>query len=116
MRLVNLTPHPITFHVGGHDVLTLPPSGCIARCEVRTETMPALALDASGLTLPVVRVTVGALENLPPPLPDTIHVVSRLAAEAAKQQFGRTEDILYPEAPVRDAAGNIIGCSALGRV
>jgi len=75
MKIVNLTPHSITFFdAAGNAVLTVEPSGQIARCSVAREKIG----DINGI--PVNKSKFGEVENLPEPEEGTIYVVSALTA------------------------------------
>lgn len=100
MNIINCTPHEI--NLPGR---VIPSSGILPRAsENRSDREP---IDG----IPVVAKTFGIIENLPDPVPDTIYVVSALAAQAAWAN-GRF-DVYCPGDPVRDEAGKIIGCQAL---
>jgi len=72
VRFVNLTPHAINVVQPNGDVLTIPPSGRIAR--VKTYSVPAG--EVAGI--PVVRVEYGDIEGLPEPQPGTVYIVSTM--------------------------------------
>ena len=100
MNIINCTPHEI--NLPGR---VIAPSGILPRVsEVRDTREPIEGI-------PVIAKTFGSIENLPDPEPDTIYVVSALAAQAA-WATGRA-DVFCPGDPVRDEAGKIIGCQAL---
>ncbi|MFJ4010341.1 hypothetical protein [Streptomyces sp. NPDC090026] len=110
VRLVNLTPHPVRLISGDGTALTeLPSSPAPARRTESTEPEPPLI--AKGITVPVVRLSFGPVENLPPPTPGTAYVVSRLVAEA----YPDRDDLFVPALLVRDADGVTTGCRALAR-
>ncbi len=110
MKLINLTPHAITFvDASGNVAATVPPSGTVARCSVDRMMVDEVLCD--GIHVPVNRTCFGAVEGLPEPFEDTIYIVSSLVAQAA----GR-EDVMIPDDTVRDADGRIIGCRALARI
>ncbi len=113
MKFVNLTPHAVTLcDSAGSVFATIPPSGDLAR----VKTLPRIvgSVDINGTSVPVRVNDYGPLEGLPDPAPDTLFIVSLLAASAAARQ-GRTEDLLVPDDTVRDDAGRILGCRAFGR-
>ena len=105
MKLINLTPHALTIH-GNGGILTLPPSGQVARLAVQRLALPAIAVD--GITIPVCRPTLGAITGLPEFTEGVILVVSALVADAAKRT-----DVMSPGELVRDEAGVIIGALGL---
>ncbi|MEU9774282.1 hypothetical protein [Streptomyces sp. NPDC047968] len=110
LRLVNLTPHPVRLVAEDGTTLTeLQPSPTPARRTESTEPEPPLI--AKGITVPVVRLSFGPVENLPPPTPGTAYVVSRPVADAHPDR----DDLLVPARLVRDANGVTTGCRALAR-
>jgi hypothetical protein len=104
MNLVNLTPHPVT--VGG---VTIPSTGVVRCAEVR-ERVGTIAV-SDDVQVPLMRVSLGQVEGLPEPSPDTVYIVSRLVADACPDR----DDLAVPDMIVRDAEGRIIGCDALAQ-
>lgn len=105
--LVNLTPHSIVFvDDAGNTVLTVEPSGQIARCSVTREKIG----DINGI--PVNKSRFGKVENLPEPQEGTIFIVSALTAQAVPDR----PDVFIVDDAVRDEQGRIIGCRALAHV
>jgi hypothetical protein len=104
---VNLTPHAINVVQPNGDVLTIPPSGQVAR--VKTYSVPAG--EVAGI--PVVRVEYGDIEGLPEPQPGTVYIVSTMVILALRAKGIRRNDVVSPdtspESVVRDEKGNIIG-------
>ena len=101
--LVNLTPHEIQIVIGtgAYGVHTIPPSGQIARCVVKT--VPAGMIGALGFPLrdgkwnddPVAwlsRQEFGAVEGLPEPKEGVWYIVSTLVAQQAKRA-----DVVSPD-------------------
>lgn len=112
MNLVNLTPHAINLMPCGVDgpVVTIPPSGTVARCATTRVQMGAVTVD--GVTVPINRTQFGDVDGLPDPAPDTFYIVSALVAQAVK---GTRDDVLIVDDAVRDDQGRIIGARALAR-
>jgi len=107
MRIVNLTPHSIIFvDDAGNAVLTVEPSGQVARCSVTREKIG----DINGI--PVNKSRFGKVENLPEPEEGTIYIVSALTAQAVPER----EDVFITDDAVRDEQGRIIGCRALAHI
>ena len=105
--LVNLTPHSITFVDDvGNTVLTVEPSGQIARCSVTREKIGEI----NGI--PVNQTRFGKVENLPEPQEGTIFIVSALTAQAVPER----EDVFITDDAVRDEQGRIIGARALAHI
>ncbi len=110
MKIVNLTPHTLNFYNGDKVVLSVEPSGLVARADqVRT---PAGQLDADEITIPINTNTYGTVKNLPDPVDGTVYVVSALTAAAV---HGR-DDVFIVDDAVRDDANRVIGARALARV
>lgn len=105
----NLTPHPVTLVVDGQTI-TLPPDGTPPR--VSTTETPAGAASVNGVQVPIFQVGTGDLVGLPDQQPGVYLLVSRMVAEAAPHR----RDLLVPHGLVRDDAGRVVGCSALGQV
>ncbi len=109
VEFVNLTPHEvIVFDEEGKNVLLrVPPSGQIARVEVRRE----LVGDVNGI--PAVRNEFGEVTGLPEPCEDTIYIVSLIVLNALG---GKRKDVVAPDTSpagaVRDEEGRIIGVRA----
>jgi hypothetical protein len=115
-RLVNCTPHAITL-IRPEGRVTVPPSGMLARAAMERAVVEEVAVvggDGAPLTVPVHRVTYGALDGLPAPRAGTLYIVSALAAQAALA-LGRN-DVVIVDLAVRDGEGRIIGAEALARV
>lgn len=109
--LVNLTPHSITFvDALGNTVLTVEPSGLVARCAVDRVQVDTVTVD--GISVPVNQTRFGKVENLPEPQEGTIYIVSALTAQAVPER----EDVFITDDAVRDEQGRIIGCRALARI
>ncbi|MBY6277852.1 MAG: hypothetical protein CWE10_16985 [Symbiobacterium thermophilum] len=109
MRLVNLTPHPVTLIVGDQ-TLTIPPEPTPARCSETRTVVGSVEVD--GLEVPVTRVGFGQVQGLPAPREGVLYVVSRMVAEACRDRA----DLVIPDDLVRDAEGRIIGARSLARV
>lgn len=101
VKIVNLTPHEVT--IGGHE--PIPPSGMTAR--VSQATVMAGQIDG----MRVVKTVLGEVCGLPAERNGVVLIVSQLVA----RQVPDRSDVFYPAEPVRDGAGNIMYCKALGR-
>lgn len=107
MKIINLTPHAINFvREDGRPILTVEPSGSLARVSVRTETTGEIA----GIS--VTKSVYGEVEGLPAPEDGTIYLVSSLVAGRVPNR----EDVFIPNESVRDDKGRIVGCKSLGHV
>jgi len=113
MELVNLTPHPIVLmNEQDEVVLTVPASGTVARCQFQREIAGTIRIEET--EIPVNHAVTGELEGLPNPQPETIYIVSKITAEAART-WGR-DDVYIVDETVRDSTGRIIGCRALAQL
>ena len=112
MNIVNLTPHTLNLMPAGPTgpVVTIPPSGRVARCAVDREQVDTVTVD--GITIPVNQTQFGAVSDLPAPRPNTIYVVSTLVA----QRVPGRRDVYIVDDAVRDDQGRIIGARALAHV
>ena len=107
MRIINLTPHSITFVDDvGNTVLTVEPSGQVARCSVAREKIGMIG------GIPVNKSRFGEVENLPEPEEGTIYIVSALTAQAVPER----DDVFITDDAVRDEQGRVIGCRALAHI
>ena len=102
-NFVNLTPHELSIHTE-EGVVTLPPSGSVAR--VSTTETPAPSVGG----IPTTITTLGEVTGLPDETPGVVVVVSGMVASAAPR-----EDVMSPGPLVRDESGRPIGCRGLRR-
>jgi len=111
MRLINLTPHPLTLALGG-ERLTLPPSGAVAR--VSTTEVDAGTLATPAGAIPVVTRALGAVTDLPAPVEGTAYVVSSMVLAGVS---GRA-DVYAPDTgptALRDEQGRVVAVTRLVR-
>ena len=106
MKVVNLTPHTLTI-ITGSGAVTIPPSGTVARVTVTRDSAGTVTID--GVDVPLSRTTYGAVTDLPDPEPGTLYIVSSLVAAAARDR----NDLVVPDALVRDDQGRVIGARGL---
>lgn len=111
-EIINATPHELVIFDEDHNpLLRLPKSGRPFRVAERTTTHEPIT--AADHRIPVVRISFAEIEPpLPAPVDGTWWVTSHLVAAAAPER----DDLLIPTQVVRDAAGRILGCRALGRL
>ena len=124
MAILNLTPHQINLYSindcqevvqgkyktlvlkeGATPQLVLPSVG-VARATCTKERVGTIDY------IPVFETVYGEVEGLFEPAEGTYYVVSALTAQAA---VGR-KDLLIVDGTVRNADGQIVGCTAFGRV
>lgn len=110
MKIINLTPHTITFRIYDNFSLLMTmdikPSGSIAR--VSTKEAPMDPING----IPVFRTEYGEIENLPAPCEDTIYVVSSLVAARCPNR----DDVFVLGRPIRDKQYQIVGYAGLSHV
>lgn len=120
MNMVNLTPHAVRiFDADGKtELVTVPPSGTVARVAVtRQETgVVPIEWDAERLLardliagIPVFVGIYGEVENLPSPSTGTIYISSAMVRESVPTR----RDVMSPGELIRDVKGNPIGCKGL---
>ena len=104
ITFINMTPHAIVLHAehgfGQTEITTFPPSGEVARAAERRVEVGGLGYAR------VEKVEYGRVEGLPPVQPNVYLIVSGLVLAAAPDR----PDLLAPGRPIRDEAGNIVGC------
>lgn len=112
MKIMNLTPHALNFmpEGPGGPVVTIEPSGLVARCSVNRVQVDTVTVD--GISIPVNQTRFGEVSDLPDPRPDTIYVVSALVAQAVPER----QDVFIVDDAVRDEQGRIIGAKALAHI
>ncbi len=109
---MNLTPHALNLMPAGPTgpVVTIPPSGLVARCAVDRVQVDTVTVD--GISVPVNQTRFGEVSDLPEPQEGTIFIVSALTAQAVPER----KDVYITDDAVRDEQGRIIGCRALAHV
>ena len=105
IELINLTPHTITI-IKDDEEIKLESKG-LARVNTTTEVVDTV----NGIPVNVVKF--GSVTGLPSQQKDTMYIVSRIVAEAVKDE---RDDILIVDKTVRDGNGQIIGCTAFAKV
>src|SRR5690606_26440216 len=106
MRIVNLTPHPVTLVSTGGDEVVIPPQ----ENPVRIPTTATPAGEVNGI--PVVEERLGDADSvLPAPQPGVVYVVARPVAERA----GHRTDLVVPT-NVERINGRPVRARALARV
>ena len=109
-KIINLTPHTLTFMDGANNVvLTVPSSGIARAAQTRVHVRH---VDVDGVSLPVCRSSYGAVEGLPEMQDGVIYVVSALTAQACPDR----PDVYITDDAVRDDAGRIIGCRGIAHL
>jgi len=108
MKILNLTPHPVTIINPSGSVTITPEGGPLPRL-VEETTLMEWSLDRECVVIPITHVRVGSVENLPDVDPDTMLIVSQMVCRACPDR----PDLLFPYPVVRDDMGRIVGCEGL---
>jgi len=104
MKIINLTPHPITLvNSDGSLIQSWAKSETPARCNQTTEGVKTLK---GGII--ITRTEFGEVYNLPEPKEGVLYIVSRLVLAACPIRT----DLLVPNELYRDKDGNIKGCQS----
>jgi len=101
---VNLTPHTLNIHTTAGGVVTIAPSGTVARVATVSEEAEPVG------GIPTCTTTFGEVTGLPSPVEGTVFIVSGMVASAAPRG-----DVLSPGDLVRDENGRPVGCRGLRR-
>ncbi len=105
MTIKNLTPHAVNIiSEDGVVKATFEPTGIVARASQQAEKVG----EVDGIEL--VSMKFGETVDLPAPQEDVMLIVSIITINAAKAQGRTTSDLLMTADPVRNEAGQIIGC------
>lgn len=114
LNLVNLTPHELKIH-NGDIVLTLPPSGKVARVASNSTLVNSFVTNENGknVTVNVYDTSYGEVVNLPPYRPSdmVMYVVSGMVNSAVPNRH----DVCSPGELIRDENGRPVGCRGLRR-
>ena len=116
-KLVNLTPHPLSFHKDGVVTVVAPDGRC-----PRVLTVPGAKCEDSDLPCDEhERDTVVGLVDMPEPEDGTVFVVSGLVGEALRNAGATRTDVRVPgtgpaDGTVRNDKGHVVGVTRLKRV
>ena len=103
MRYINLTPHQINIQLETGEVITVDPSGDVARVE---QDDVYQSKDDNGVSY--YRTKYYELKGVPVSVPGVMYIVSGLVLSAS----GRT-DLAAPSELIRDSEGRVIACRGL---
>jgi len=102
--MINLTPHEVKIFDDQNNIIaTFPPSGQVARVSVKRQKVG----EVNGI--PIYANKFGEVQNLPPPQPDTVYIVSILVLQACPQRSDLVAPDTTPAGAIRDEQGKIIG-------
>ncbi len=108
MKVINLTPHPLTHVDSNGDQHTFPSEG-LARCNERFE--PLGSADIEGI-YPAARVSYGDVTGLPPAEDGVLYLVSQLVVKACPER----SDVFFPAGVLHDDHGRLSGFTLFGRL
>ncbi len=100
---INLTPHTINVQNVRNEMIAIQPSGNVARVEMH-EIEDCVIDDVVIMTQ-----RPGAVTGLPPETEDEFYIVSALVRLAVPER----DDVLSPGVPLRNDAGQVVGCVGL---
>ena len=104
-RIVNMTGHELTIFNGRGNKVILPADGPRLVVDARRERVAYLT--EKSMQMPVIALNRKIdKDKLPPVIPDTVYIVSIVAAMA----YPERDDFLAPGRKVRDQDGQVIGC------
>jgi hypothetical protein len=107
VNFVNLCPHDINIYTNdGQLIMRLTRNSNAPRLVERR----IIYGEISGIKVNNVRLTLDGVD-LPPYIPKTYYIVSRVLAE-----YARRSDFLIPDELIRDEQGRIIGCTSFAVV
>lgn len=101
--LKNLCPHAVDIVLPSGTVLTIRPSGNVARCEQFEESVGNID------GIPVMRYSYGEVTGLPDKQDGVTYIVSKIVAQACRDR----DDLLMPGTIIKDENGSILGCRCL---
>ena len=104
-KIVNLTSHEVHLHRGDH-MITIEPSEIEAR--VTFHDRPIGYVEHQGKRVPISRLVIDEIVDLPDPEKNTWFIVSGIVQKAAPDR----KDLLIPYKTIR-RGGCVIGCKAL---
>lgn len=112
-EIINLTPHDVKLIFDGPDepeIMVIPPDPAgPARVNTEQQEVGLGFSREDAYTLPIVKQTIGEVENLPEQKHGTFYIVSRVVAQACPFRY----DLLIPCNFERDEEGKILGAKAL---
>jgi hypothetical protein len=128
-QITNLTPHEVVLVREDGSKLHAWPSVGEARATTRREVVDTVVVVVGHVSdgerfageeltesCPVYRLAFGAVAGLPDPEIGTAYIVSRITAEAARDEGRSIADLLIPDDIVRDPDGQPIGCRGFARL
>ena len=109
-KLINLTPHAVTFVNADGDTYVVEPSGMLAIVSSEIKMLDIIEVD--GFKIPHTKTVFGEVEGLPDPEDGVIYIVSSLVAGRVPDR----DDVMIPNQSLRDDKGRITGCKSLGSI
>ena len=110
--MINLTPHVVVIENGDGGLVTIPPSGMVAR--VVTKETVVSSVKVNGFNIPVATHHFGEVSGLPDQ--DEACIVSSLVLEAVRLQQPWRRNVFAPDTgatAIRDSDGRIVAVRQL---
>ena len=112
MEIINITPHDVTV-MNPEDcyniVHTFPASGTVVRVSYDMDVIDTC------LNVPIQATRYDVPEGLPPERPGTMYITSIMVVNCLRALGIIRTDLLTPFGLLRDASGQVVGCSGLAR-
>ena len=105
IKIVNLTPHTLHIETINDKIITIEPSGVVARVETSYREMDY----HGGYRISIYERCYGAVMGIPEQQVDTIYVVSSIVQARCKDR----RDIYCPGELIRDEQGHVVACRGL---
>lgn len=103
IEVVNCTPHALNILDADGNIITIQPSGTIARC---TST----SIEVGRINnIPVFKIEYGDIQDLPEPQDNKVFVVSRIVLSALERSGTHRPDVIGVGEGVRNEQGQIVG-------
>ncbi len=101
--MVNLTPHTVKIIKSDGSIISIAPAQRMARCRQQEEVIDNMD------GVPVSRVQLGEVVDLPARQKGVIYIVSHIVLQACPER----DDLVKPGELVRNDRGEVIGCKCL---
>lgn len=115
--IINLTPHDINIKVTDDKMITIRPSGTVARCDTDFKEVDSVTsiINQTIYTFNIRERFFQQPYDLPEPREDTYFIVSRIVAEACANV---RDDLLIVDGTIREKVDGrmvVVGCEGLAR-
>jgi len=106
MKIINLTEHVLRIMTSNGKIISIPPSGNVARVETEKKYVGKV------MGIELYHRPFGAVNGLPKPQKDVIYIVSTIVVQALR---GARDDVYAPDELIRNGSGEIVACKGLAR-